>query len=421
MPVDFVKSDGGKNQPKRSGYDVEYTNPNDQPVEAKPQRGNLLSWFSKPKTPSYAAVPQPKVPAPQGTEAKSAAAPSAQMNGKTSYQPVSQATVVAPAQSAVPVQSKSGAPLGILASRQLPPAPLPPIHAAPAPVRPATTPAIAPAPQPTMPVAPAPLVTTPVVSAAKPQPISPQPPLAPVTPSAPVVAAVAPVSAGAPVTASAHHATNVGQVVAQNVTALRGQTSNPEVPHPNVVSLNLLPNASQRPSSQQSPLFRLLRVGTLSMICLTGIYLAMVCYQAFYVWQTQSALQQLNSLDATILGYRPLQADINRTSNTLEAVHTMLADHVYWTQWFAYLERYTLQSVHYTNFSGSVNGTMNLQASAPDFATVTQQIALFESLPEVTAVAVNTATRSDSGVQFNVSIQIDPVILHYQVQDAYGN
>ena len=398
MPVDFVKSDGGKNQPKRSGYDIEYTNPKDQPIEPKQERGNFLSWFSKPKTPSYAAVPQPKVLAPQGAEAKSAAAPSAQMKGKTSYQPVTQATVVSPVQSVVPVQSKSGGSLGVLASRQLPPAPLPPIHAAPAPVRPATIPTITPVAVPVKTVAPKPTM-----------------------PVAPVTAAVAPVSAGAPVTASAHHATNVGQVVAQNVTALRGQTSNPEVPHPNVVSLNLLPNAAQRPSSQQSPLFRLLRVGTLSMICLTSLYLAMVCYQAFYVWQTQSALQQLNSLDATILGYRPLQADINRTSNTLEAVHTMLADHIYWTQWFTYLERYTLQSVHYTNFSGSVNGTMNLQASAPDLATVTQQIALFESLPEVTTVAVTTATRSDNGVQFNVSIQIDPVVLHYQVQDAYGN
>ncbi|MBI4407595.1 MAG: hypothetical protein HY565_03795 [Candidatus Kerfeldbacteria bacterium] len=435
MPVDFVKSDGGKNQPKRSGYDIEYTNPSDQPVEAKPKRGNLLSWFSKPRAAGYA--PKLKTASEQPTEAKSATAPSAQVKGKASYQPITQPTGMAPAQSVVSVQPKAAAPLGVLTARQLPPAPLPPIHAAPVPVRPVATPVktVAPQPQPvvrsTIPVAPTPIAPAPIapaspstssVSRGGPTPVvsKPQLPVPPVAPTAPVAAA-APVTAGAPVTASAHHVTSVGQVVAQNVTGLHGQTSNPAVPHPNVVSLNLLPNAAQRPSSSQSPFFRLLRVGTLSMICLTSLYLAMVGYQAFYVWQTQAALQELNSLDATILGYRPLQADINTTSGTLEAVQTMLADHVYWTQWFTYLERYTLQSVHYTNFSGSVNGTMNLQASAPDFATVTQQIALFKALPEVTAIEVSTATRSDSDVQFSMSIQVDPAVLHYQAQNAYGD
>lgn len=419
MPVDFVKSDGGKNQPKRSGYDIEYTNPKDQPVEPKPERGNFLSWFSKPKTPSYTPVPK-TMPAQPLAEAKSAAAPTAQAKGKTSYQPVTQPTAGATAQSTLVAQSQPKTPLGVLRNRQLPPAPLPPIHAAPIPVQPKT---VSPKVAPTMPVAPAPVIQ-PVVPVAPTAPAS-TPPVQPVRtpPMAPVVAA------GVPVTASAHHVTNVGEVVAQNVTVLRGQTSNPAAPHPNVVTLNLLPNAILRSASHQSPLVSLLRVGTLSMLGLTIVYLTMVCYQAFYVWRTQAAVEQLHSLDSTILGYRGLQGEINTASNTLTAVQTMLDEHVYWTQWFSYLERSTLQSVYYTNFSGSTNGTMNLQAIAPDFATVAQQIALFQSLPEVTSVEVNTATRSGSvdatteagTVQFSVSLQVDPAILHYQVADLYGN
>lgn len=410
MPVDFVKSDGGKNQPKRSGYDIEYTNPKDQPVEPKPERGNFLSWFSKPKTPSYAPVPK-AMPTQSSAEAKSAAAP---VTGKTSYQPVNQSTTGAAVQSTVVAQPQSKTPLGVLHNRQLPPAPLPPMHAAPIPVQSKT---VSPKVAPTIPVAP-----SPVTQSVTPTPTPPVQPVRP-QPMAPVVAA------GAPVTASAHHVTNVGEVVAQNVIALRGQMSNPEIPHPNVVTLNLLPNAILRSASHQSPLVSLLRVGTLSMLCLTAVYLTMVCYQAFYVWRTQAAVQQLHSLDSTILGYRGLQSEINASSNTLTAVQTMLDEHVYWTQWFSYLERSTLQSVYYTNFSGSTNGTMNLQAIAPDFATVAQQIALFQSLPEVTAVEVNTATRSGSldatteagTVQFSVSLQVDPAILHYQVADLYGN
>ncbi|EKD78774.1 MAG: hypothetical protein ACD_41C00270G0004, partial [uncultured bacterium] len=226
---------------------------------------------------------------------------------------------------------------------------------------------------------------------------------------------------GTPVTASAHHATSVGQVIAQNVGSMHGTVTDPTAPHASVVDLNLLPNALHKPLHQASAIFRLFRLTTLTVMALTIVYLAMVCYQAFFVWQSHTALTELDTLDRTILSYRTLQTDINTTSDVLAAIQSLMDQHVYWTQWFAFLERHTLSTVYYSNFSGSSAGVMNLDATAPNFGTIAQQLAVFQALPEVQAVEVSTATRSgEAAVHFTISLTVDPAILHYQPRGIYG-
>ena len=65
MAVDFVKSDGGKDKPKQSGYEIEYTNPHtetpSQPIKpVKEKQGNLLGFFHKAApSPVQATPPAP--------------------------------------------------------------------------------------------------------------------------------------------------------------------------------------------------------------------------------------------------------------------------------------------------------------------------------------------------------------------------
>lgn len=436
MAVDFVKSDGGQNKPKQSGYDIEYTNPQGDQVETtKPKHGNLLGFFHKAASNPNAQPVVPPSTNPIPGAAVSATAPTATVKPKQSYQPVSQATPAPVIKTRVPVDPQPKA--AALPERHLPPAPPPPLHATQPPVQPvAPLRSTLPTPPPVKPVAPPPppppqphAVTQP---AQKPLPKPlPKPMSAPM--SAPAVAQPAPIQSagpvGTPVAASAHHATSVGQIVAQNVSAMRGAATDPAAPHPSLLDLNLLPSGAHKPLHQASAIFRLFRTATLTVMVLTTVYLALVCYQAFFVWRTHTALAELNTLDSTILSYRTLQTDINTTSDTLTAIQDLLNEHIYWTQWFSFLERQTLSTVYYTNFSGSSSGVMNLEATAPDFSTIAQQLAVFQALPEVQAVEVATATRSGTAdattgatgaVNFTISLQVDPAVLRYQPRGIYG-
>ena len=456
-----MKSDPGKNHPKGNGYDVEYTHPDLERDITKPKRPNLLgAMLGRASNPKPVVQPVPKS-APDHT-AVSAQVPAAPVKASKAYQPIIQAPTTAKSkavQSSAPIAQAA-----TLREHHLPPPPPPPVHAS-APVASPVTmtkpaPVVMPTPVavPPQPVAPAPQakpIATPApapIVAAKLAPNLPQvipaapaapmsaPTAAPTPVTVPPVATVSAAAATAPVAiptaplAGAHRSSNPAEVVAQNVTSMRGETTHPEALEPQLVNVNLLPNAIQQPLHKQTALYRLLRVSTVTVMLCTVVYLGLVAYQGLFIARTHATLSELTALDNEILQYRQLQTDINATNGTLTVIQSLLNDHIYWSQWFAYLESATLPTVYYVGFSGSANGTMNLQAVAPDFATVTQQIAVFKSLPEVTSVSVsnaqrgeesfatatgNTTSTSTSTVLFNIGLQVDPSILNYQPNGLY--
>jgi hypothetical protein len=219
--------------------------------------------------------------------------------------------------------------------------------------------------------------------------------------------------------ASSRHATNVGEVVAQNVSHMRGAMTQPAALVPGAIGVNLLPNSIQQPLQQQASLYRLLRLSTVTVLLVTLVYLGMVGYQAWFLFKAQAAIEELNVVDQKILTYTTLQNEVNATNDTLVAVQGLLDQQMYWTQWLQMLEQTTLPSVGYSGFSGNASGVMTLQAVAPDFTTITQQLAVWRNNPAVTEVSVTNVSRSDSGVQFNLSLQVDPAVLKFQPNGAY--
>ena len=97
------------------------------------------------------------------------------------------------------------------------------------------------------------------------------------------------------------------------------------------------------------------------------------------------------------------------------AVGKLLANHIYWTNFFKWIEKDTLSSIKYGNFQGDLSGTYNLAATANNYAEVSWQTKAFLNDPLVKKVQVlsaNAATSKDknnpiTGVGFNIALQID--------------
>lgn len=78
----------------------------------------------------------------------------------------------------------------------------------------------------------------------------------------------------------------------------------------------------------------------------------------------------------------------------------ILATHVYWTKFFEKIEKYTLPDVYYTGgFNASTSGLLILQATAPDFETVSKQLVVLKNAPDfVQDVSITSAQRQSASV-----------------------
>src|SRR6056297_1515299 len=61
----------------------------------------------------------------------------------------------------------------------------------------------------------------------------------------------------------------------------------------------------------------------------------------------------------------------------VEGAEILIDEHIYWNNFFQFLEDHTLSSVHYSGFSGNLSGEYTLEARADDIEAVEAQIEEF--------------------------------------------
>lgn len=422
MGVNFSRSEeGGSGHGKpRSQYDVEYTNPalESENKTVKPKASFLDYFRKKPVAPkaktnaqkTLAAAP---VPPPATTPLASTIA-----QPQKGYRVVEHTTTAVAAPAMVQRAALPTPPTSQLAPKQ----PVATAHIIPPPPPPPKRPTA----QPQFTGAPALHRTNP-----------PPPPVAAPAKEQSMV--------GAPRKSAAHiaaHATEqhdaIGPVIiAKNVANLKGETTHPVAIISSGIDVNLLPEYAADGMGGASGAIRLLRVFVLALWSFSLVYAAMVGYQGYYIFRNEQAQQELTQLNRQIESYHTLQTTVTETNATLQAIQELLTQHIYWSNWLAFLEKYTLPNVYYTEFSGNSSGNMNLSAVTNDYNAVTQQINAFRSAGDVVeAVEVNTATRANATVtdtnttsgdligtglvHFTLTVQVKPDLLYYH-PGQYGS
>jgi len=105
-------------------------------------------------------------------------------------------------------------------------------------------------------------------------------------------------------------------------------------------------------------------------------------------------------------------------------VSRLLNEHIYWSNFFDWLEKNTLSTVEFAGFSGSINGVYRLEATASRFQDVSWQIKVLSEDPLVKSVSVSQVSTSEEEistslnnqpgsqkrVSFSLSLAVDPAI-----------
>ncbi|MFZ4631748.1 MAG: hypothetical protein ACOYL8_00905 [Patescibacteria group bacterium] len=100
-------------------------------------------------------------------------------------------------------------------------------------------------------------------------------------------------------------------------------------------------------------------------------------------------------------------------------VGRLLDNHIYWSKFFAWIEKNTLSTVKFSGFSGDTKGTYTLSATALSFSEASWQVKAFLNDPMVKKVSVASVSAGEAsdktakgpkGVSFTLNLELNPDI-----------
>lgn len=198
----------------------------------------------------------------------------------------------------------------------------------------------------------------------------------------------------------------------------------------NFLGVNLIPDKLIVDLSPITKIRRIIWSGIFSLIFIIIISVGILFYQTYLINQVRNTQDNIKKTEDEIAGYTAWQKDVIAFNDKIEGVTKLLNTHIYWLSFFKALEEYTLPDVYYGNLSGDVSGTFTLTATAPDFKTVSEQIALFRQADFISNVVIISATNSsavpdketkektnetttnEQAVKFDISLTVKPQIFY---------
>ncbi|MBI4090721.1 MAG: hypothetical protein HY422_01740 [Candidatus Komeilibacteria bacterium] len=123
-----------------------------------------------------------------------------------------------------------------------------------------------------------------------------------------------------------------------------------------------------------------------------------------------------------ILFYKQQEPVMTSVSSRIELVKQLLGTHIYWTNFFAMLEKYTLPEVHYDGISATPTGKLSLSAHGTNFETVSKALRLlsspaaaeFVSTVSITGAHQASNAEGETQVDFVIELSLNPDLFYYR-------
>lgn len=162
----------------------------------------------------------------------------------------------------------------------------------------------------------------------------------------------------------------------------------------------------------------------MAVLFVVGIFVVEI-YFGLNVWEKQE-LVKIQALSDDITTLNREMSNIKSKADEALAfkdksieLGRLLNEHIYWSNFFNWLEKNTLSTVKYDGFGGNTKGTYSLNAKALSYAEVSWQVKAFLNDPivkKVEVLSVNSALSKDkekageTGVSFSLSFELNPEV-----------
>lgn len=181
--------------------------------------------------------------------------------------------------------------------------------------------------------------------------------------------------------------------------------------------VDLIPVAARVRSWQQIlTLFGLAIV--LSVFILGTIYVYVMYEEQRIVAEQNKQKEEIAKIEEKILDFTQLNKDINALGQEIKLVQDTLSKHIYWTNFFELLEKYTVSDVYYSGLAVGTNGGLTLSASTKSYDSVAKQLKVLstEKAQEFASDAsITGAKRDEDGtVTFQVILSLNESLFYYR-------
>ncbi len=202
--------------------------------------------------------------------------------------------------------------------------------------------------------------------------------------------------------------------------AKKGKKKKEALRNPKILDVNLIKDEIRISFDWKKNLSILLIILFITSLFVVEIYFGLDWWEKQETLQAQSLNEKVSEINKEISELK-VQADqaLNYKNKTFE-VNRLLTDHIYWSDFFSWLEKNTLSSVSYSGFSGDLSGTYALDAKAKVFADASWQAKAFLDDPateEVEIATVNTSSdeeeeeiNEENEVYFMINLKLNPDI-----------
>jgi hypothetical protein len=153
------------------------------------------------------------------------------------------------------------------------------------------------------------------------------------------------------------------------------------------------------------------------------IYLGLNWWSTYEEKRLMETESLFNDISEKIRNMKKESDQVAAFRQRVELADALLNRHVYWSNFFVWLEQNTLSSVSYQDFSGTNNGEYNLSASTRAFRDVSWQARLFLADPSVISVSIDQGSgdrdfenidnnHNGDNINFSIDLKIDPKIFN---------
>ncbi len=187
--------------------------------------------------------------------------------------------------------------------------------------------------------------------------------------------------------------------------------------NPKILEVNLIKDEVRISFDWRKNLSILLVVLFIAAAFITEIYFGLE------LWEQQEN-QKVETLEKNII---VVNRDISKIKATADEalsykdksieLSRLLNEHIYWTNFFNWIEKNTLSTVKFDAFSGDTKGVYSFSATALSYAEVSWQVKAFLNDPIVKKVDVSSVNASiskekgkeaNNGVTFSLSFELNP-------------
>jgi hypothetical protein len=123
-------------------------------------------------------------------------------------------------------------------------------------------------------------------------------------------------------------------------------------------------------------------------------------------------VDKINKMNQSIGQAKDYIKEILIFKEKMKLADELLGRHIYWTDFFEFLEKNTLADVYYSGFSGNIGGEYTLSATAKSFSAIAQQTKTMRGDSNVAQAKVSGGQSSaeGGGVGFQLELSVNPDI-----------